>query len=182
MIKTLASCVKQYKRDSLLTPLYVVLEVVMEVLIPLMMANLIDYGIEAGNMSYIRQMGLKLIVAALLSLTFGTLAGSYAAKASAGYARNLRHEMYYKVQDFSFGNIDKFSHGQHRDPADHGRNQCAERFSDDHPHRRARPGHDDLFPGDGFYDQSPAFVDLSRCHSVPRRRLIFDHQTCPSLI
>lgn len=109
MIKKLASSVRQYKKDSLLTPLFATMEVVMEVIIPLLMAYLIDYGINKGNMDVVWKIGITLVICTLVSLTFGTLAGNYAAKASAGYARNLRQDMYYTVQDFSFSNIDKFS-------------------------------------------------------------------------
>lgn len=109
MIKRLASCIRQYKRDTLLTPFYATMEVVMEVVIPLLMANLIDYGINKGNMSVILKIGAILVLCTVISLVFGALAGNYAAKASAGYAKNLRKDMYYAVQDFSFSNIDKFS-------------------------------------------------------------------------
>lgn len=109
MIKKLAKSIRQYKRDSILAPIFVSLEVVMEVIIPLLMANLIDFGIEAGNMSYIMRIGLFLILSAVVSLIFGALSGKHAAIASAGYAKNLRHDMYYNVQNFSFSNIDKFS-------------------------------------------------------------------------
>ena len=109
MLKTLMSCIGQYKRDALFAPLFVVLEVVMEVLIPLFMADLIDKGIAAGNMPYIQKMGLFLVFCALVSLAFGVLSGAFAARGSAGFAKNLRKEMYGRIQDFSFSNIDKFS-------------------------------------------------------------------------
>lgn len=109
MFKTLASCIGEYKRDAILSPLFVILEVVMEVLIPLFMADLIDKGISAGNMPYIWKMGLFLVLCALMSLVFGVLAGAFAARGSAGFAKNLRRKMYCRIQDFSFGNIDKFS-------------------------------------------------------------------------
>ena len=109
MIKKLASCVREYKKDSILAPIFVILEVVMEVIIPIQMANLIDYGIDAGNMGYIYKMGLFLIFSAAIALAFGVLAGRSAAVASAGFAKNLRKDMYYNVQNFSFSNIDKFS-------------------------------------------------------------------------
>lgn len=109
MIKKLLACVREYKTASLLAPVYVTAEVVMEVIIPLMMADLIDFGIDAGNMSVIVNIGLKLIIATLLSLTFGVLSGRMAAKAASGFAKNLRHDLFYKVQDYSFSNIDKFS-------------------------------------------------------------------------
>lgn len=109
MIKKLAKSIKEYKKESILTPIFVSLEVVMEVIIPLLMANLIDKGMYAGNMNEVLKIGLELVGSAMLSLIFGVLSGSVAAKASAGFAKNLRKNLYYKVQDFSFSNIDKFS-------------------------------------------------------------------------
>ncbi len=109
MIKKLAKSIKEYKKESILTPIFVSLEVVMEVIIPLLMANLIDKGMYAGNMNEVLKIGLELVGSAMLSLIFGVLSGSVAAKASAGFAKNLRKDLYYKVQDFSFSNIDKFS-------------------------------------------------------------------------
>lgn len=109
MIKKLLCSVREFKRDSLLSPLFITFEVIMEVIIPVLMAALIDKGIDAGNMSFILKMGLALVVCAIISLAFGALAGKHAAIGSAGFARNLRHDMYYNVQNFSFSNIDKFS-------------------------------------------------------------------------
>ena len=109
MFRKLAKYVKEYKKASILTPIFVVLEVVMEVIIPLLMAKIIDVGIQNGDVKYILEIGGLLIVSAILSLTFGMLSGRFAAKASAGYAKNLRKEMFHKVQDYSFENIDKFS-------------------------------------------------------------------------
>lgn len=108
MIKKLAKSIREYKKESILTPIFVSLEVVMEVIIPLLMANLIDKGMYDGNMNEVLKIGLELVGAAMLSLIFGVLSGSVAAKASAGFAKNLRKDLYYKVQDFSFSNIDKF--------------------------------------------------------------------------
>lgn len=109
MIKRLGKCVREYKKPAILTPIFVSLEVIMEVIIPLLMVELIDKGIEAGNMNEIVKIGMALVVIAILSLIFGVLAGMFAAKASTGFACNLRHDMYYNVQNFSFKNIDKFS-------------------------------------------------------------------------
>lgn len=109
MIRQLAGCIGKYKKDTLLAPLFVTLEVILEVAIPFLMAKLIDNGIEAGNMNYIWKMGGILVGAAVLSLTFGVLSGIFAANASAGFAANLRQAMFYNVQNFSFANIDKFS-------------------------------------------------------------------------
>ena len=109
MIKKLSRSIRQYKKQSILTPIFVVCESILEILIPMFMAKLIDFGIDAGNMSYIMKLGLILLVAAILALVFGTLAGKFAAHASTGFAKNLRRDMYYNVQNFSFSNIDKFS-------------------------------------------------------------------------
>lgn len=109
MIKTLLAQVKQYKKASLLTPLYAALEVVMEVLIPFITAAIIDKGIEAGSIAKVYQYGALMLVFAMLSLLFGVLAGRYAASASSGLACNLREAMYDNIQTFSFSNIDKFS-------------------------------------------------------------------------
>lgn len=109
MIKKLAKYVKEYKKSAILTPVFVILEVIMEVIIPLLMAKIIDVGIQNGDVQYILEMGVLLIISAILSLTFGMLSGRFAAKASAGYAKNLRKAMFYKIQDYSFENIDKFS-------------------------------------------------------------------------
>ncbi len=109
MIRKLVGSVRQYKKDSLLTPVFMLGEVLMEVLIPLLMSYLIDLGIEAGDMGYIWKIGLALVACAIVSLAFGALSGRSAAIASAGFASNLRKDMYYRVQKFSFSNIDKFS-------------------------------------------------------------------------
>ena len=109
MIKKLAGCIRQYKLLTILTPLCMIMEVVMEVLIPYNMADLVDYGINMGDMATIRSIGIKLVFYALLSLTFGILGGLFASRASAGFASNLQHDMYYHIQEFSFSNIDKFS-------------------------------------------------------------------------
>ena len=109
MNKTLFKSIREYKKQSLLAPLLVILEVLMEVLIPLEMAKIIDVGIANGDLGYIIQRGVILVVMAMLALYFGVQAGNMAAVASAGYAKNLRHDIFYKVQDFSFKNIDHFS-------------------------------------------------------------------------
>ena len=109
MNRKLLRSVREYKRESILTPLLVVMEVFMEVLIPLLMANIIDIGIMNGDMGYIVKTGLLLILLAMVALVFGAKAGNLGAIASAGYAKNLRHDIFYKIKDFSFGNIDHFS-------------------------------------------------------------------------
>ncbi len=109
MNKTLLKSVREYKKQSILTPVFVILEVLMEVLIPFEMANIIDTGITGQDMPYILQRGAILVVLAILALVFGALAGKFGAEAGAGYAKNLRHDIFYKIQDFSFKNIDHFS-------------------------------------------------------------------------
>lgn len=109
MLKTLLAQVKEYKKASILTPVFAVLEVFMEVLIPFLMAKVIDEGIGKGNVSYAIKMGLLMFVMAVLSLTFGVLAGRFGALASSGFARNLRKSMFENIQTFAFSNIDKYS-------------------------------------------------------------------------
>ncbi len=109
MIKRLSKCIREYKKASLLAPLFVSLEVVMEVIIPYYMGKMLDYGVNLGNMNYIVRVGAMLVVFCIMSLVFGALAGKYAAYASAGFSKNLRHDMFHNVQSFSFSNIDRFS-------------------------------------------------------------------------
>lgn len=109
MLKTLIKEVKQYKKDSLLAPFFIALEVIMEILIPLVTASIIDNGIEAGNLNHVYKYGIVMVVMATLSLTFGASAGTFAARASAGFAKNLRESMYKNIQRYSFSNIDKYS-------------------------------------------------------------------------
>jgi len=109
MLKTLAASIREYKKESILAPACVTLESILEIIIPTLMAHLIDYGISQKNMAYILWIGLALIVSAAISLLAGFGAGRYAAIASSGFAKNLRHDMFYNVQKFSFSNIDKFS-------------------------------------------------------------------------
>ncbi len=109
MNKTLLKSVREYKKQSILAPILVILEVLMEVLIPMEMANIIDIGMTSGDLHYIIQRGVILVVMAMLSLFFGISAGNMAAVAGAGYAKNLRHDIFYKVQEFSFKNIDHFA-------------------------------------------------------------------------
>jgi len=109
MIKKLAACVREYKKNSILAPIFITFEVLMEVVIPLIMAKLIDNGVDAGNLSYILKTGGLLALCCCFSLSMGVLSGRHAAIASTGFAKNLRHDMYHHMQGFSFSNIDKFS-------------------------------------------------------------------------
>ena len=109
MIKTLAAHIKEYKAASIATPIFMILEVIMETAIPVLMASIIDKGVEAGNMKHIYTVGAMMVAVAALGLLFGVLGGKYGAKASTGFARNLRKAMYENIQTFAFSNIDKFS-------------------------------------------------------------------------
>ena len=111
MIKTLAKQIKEYKSASLVTPIFMILEVAMEMVIPLLMASIIDDGVQAGDMKHIFAIGCYMILAAIVGLFAGVMGGKYGAKASTGFARNLREAMYENIQTFSFSNIDKFSAG-----------------------------------------------------------------------
>ena len=109
MIKKIGSYIKEYKKDTILTPVFIGLEVILEVIIPLLMAMIIDNGVGKGDMKYVTIVGVTMLVMAFLSLTLGALAGKTGARASAGFAKNLRQGMYYKIQEYSFSNIDKYS-------------------------------------------------------------------------
>ena len=109
MIKKLAKSIREYKKETLLTPLSVAMEVVLEVIVPYFMALLIDEGINKSSIDNTVRIGIALIVFTVLSLFFGAISGMFAAKAGSGFAKNLRKDLYYKVQNFSFANIDKFS-------------------------------------------------------------------------
>ena len=109
MIKRLARCIREYKKAAILAPLCMVGEVAMEVMIPLVMANLYDYGIVMQDMGIVVTRAILLVLCAIASLSFGVASANYASKAGTGFAKNLRHDMYHRVQDFSFSNIDKFS-------------------------------------------------------------------------
>ena len=108
-IRIIASQIKEFKRDSILTPLMMLLEVAMEMVIPLLMASIIDKGVEAGDLGHIQRVGALMLVMAVVGLTAGILGAKFGARASAGLARNLRQAMYENIQTFSFSNIDKFS-------------------------------------------------------------------------
>ena len=109
MLKTLAKHIKEYKLPSMVTPIFMSGEVIMEMIIPLMMASIVNDGIEAGNTTHVYKVGILMIVATLFSLLFGIGGGKYSAKASIGFGKNLRKAMFEKIQTYSFANIDKFS-------------------------------------------------------------------------
>lgn len=109
MIKKLATYAGEFKKEAILSPICIAIEVIMEVILPLLMAAVIDHGVNEGDMGYVVKMGAVMLVVAFISLTGGALCGKYAAIASSGFARNVRKAMFGKIQDFSFANIDKFS-------------------------------------------------------------------------
>lgn len=109
MIKTLAAHIKEYKKASIATPFFMILEVIMETLIPFLMATLVDDGINKGNLNHVYRIGALMLLFAVIGLFAGLMGGKYGAKASAGFAKNLRADMYKNIQTFAFSNIDKFS-------------------------------------------------------------------------
>lgn len=109
MIKVLARSIREYKKSAILTPLLVIVEVVLECIIPFVIANLVNEMQAGCGMEVIVNYGIQLVVMAILSLAFGVAAGNTCATASTGFARNLRQDMFYRIQDYSFENIDKFS-------------------------------------------------------------------------
>jgi len=109
MIRTLASQIKEFKRDSIITPFFMILEVIMEMIIPLFMGSIIDEGVKKGDINHIYMMGIIMLLMACIGLFAGIMGGKYAARASTGFARNLRQAMFENIQSFSFSNIDKFS-------------------------------------------------------------------------
>ena len=109
MIKNLVKCIGEYKKYAIIAPIFVIGEMAAEVIIPFLTSNLIDYGIDKGDMNYIIKSGIYILICTILSIIFGCIAGSCSAKASAGFAKNVREKMYENVQNFSFSNIDKYS-------------------------------------------------------------------------
>ena len=153
MIHTLTSQIRQYKRDSFLAPLFTMLESVMELTIPLMMASIIDDGINTGEMSTVYRVGAMMLVAAALCLLFGILAGKFAANAATGFSCNLRDAMFANIQRFSFSNIDKYSTAGLVTRLTTDVTQCAECLSDGLAHVCACAGDDDLCAFYGVFDQ-----------------------------
>ena len=109
MLKPLLAQVKEFKRSSILAPVFMVLEVLMELAIPLMMASIIDDGVNRGDMGHVCRVGALMACMALLSLSFGAASGRLAARASSGFARNLRRSIFANIQTFAFSNLDKYS-------------------------------------------------------------------------
>lgn len=162
MIKRFAQCLREYKWTALVSPVCMIGEVAMEVTIPLVMADLYDYGIAVGNMTVVWQKALQLLICAIVSLMFGVMSANYASKAATGFARNLRHDMYYKVQDFDFANIDKFSTASIVTPADLGRGEHSNDFPNDDPYGNPLPHDADSGDGQCLLRQPPAVHYLLR--------------------
>ena len=142
MLKTLGAQIKEFKTPSIITPLCMMLEVVMEMIIPLMMASIVDGGVGKGDMSHIYLMGGCMVLAALVSLSAGFAGGYFGAKASTGFARNLRDAMFANIQSFSFANIDKYRCDQY--------SEC---LSDDSA---------DVYPGTFFANLCNGYVILHK--------------------
>ena len=177
MLKTLGAQVKEFKADSIRTPLFMILEVVMEMVIPLMMASIVDDGVQAGDMAHIYKMGVFMALAAAVGLFAGVMGGKYGARASAGFAKNLRQAMYENIQTFSFSNIDKFSTAglvtrmtTDVTKADHRCHQPAERLPDDFTDVYARACKLNLRAVHGVLDQCQNCDRLSGCRPVFRGR------------
>ena len=158
MIKTLLAQVKEFKKASFLTPVFMILEVVVETMIPLVMADMIDNGVETGNISYLYRKGAIMALLAVAGLVTGILGGKYGAYASSGFARNLRKAMYTNIQTFSFSNIDKFSTAS-----------LITRLTTDVTNLQNAyqmilcPGQPDLCYGYGVYDQCKGCQHLPYC-------------------
>ena len=161
-MRELLKSVREYKKQAIMTPVLVILEVLMEVLIPLLMANIIDIGIQNGDLGYIAKTGLLLIVMAMVALAFGAAAGRTGAVAAAGFAKNLRKDIFYKIQKFSFKNIDHFSTSS---------------LVTRHPSFGAGADYDCPFSGHDAYDQQDDFpgafdygANLGRCPDFYRKK------------
>lgn len=165
MFKTLLKQVGDYKRDTILTPVLVILEVIMEVIIPMMMAAVIDYGLKGQDLKTVCLIGIGMIVMAGLALFFGVESGKTASSASSGFAMNLRQAMYERIQTFSFSNI--VFHGRACDQDDHGRDERAAGVPDVHPHLCEGADYAGQCDGDDISDPSPFCPDFSGSHSLP---------------
>ena len=156
MIKTLAKQIKEFKAASIATPLFMILEVLMEMIIPFLMASIIDKGVNAGDIQHIYKVGGIMVVAAAIGLFAGMMGGRYGAKASAGFARNLREAMFNNIQTFSFANIDT-------------------------AYVHQSTGKYDLCDGHGIYDQCKTCMHLSCSGYYSWNIVIPDHEPCDKI-
>lgn len=162
MLKTLLKSVRQYKKETLLSPLCVVVEVFIEMYIPYIMGLLIDNGINKGDMDYVRKIGLFTILLTLVSLVLGASASYFSAHAAAGFTANLRQDMFYHIQDFSFENIDKFSSASLVTRLTTDANNIQQAYQMSIRMAVRAPVHDDHFPVHGSFDQLETDPDLPR--------------------
>ena len=172
MLKTLLKEVKEYKRASVVTPVFMILEVLMETLIPFLMASIIDEGVNAGNMQHIYKVGGIMVVSAAVGLFAGLAGGRFGAKASAGFAKNLREAMFNHIQSFSFANIDHFS------TAGLVTRMTTECVHDDTAYVHACPCQYDLCHGDGICDQCKTCKHLSCCSHYIRYDPFLYYPSC----
>lgn len=181
MIKTLAKQIKEFKAASIATPLFMILEVLMEMIIPFLMASIIDKGVNAGDIQHIYKVGGIMVVAAAIGLFAGMMGGRYGAKASAGFARNLREAMFNNIQTFSFANIDKFSTAGlvTRMTTDVTNIQNAYQMILAYVHQST--GKYDLCDGHGIYDQCKTCMHLSCSGYYSWNIIIPDHEPCDKI-
>ena len=175
MIKTLAKQIKEFKAASIATPLFMILEVLMEMIIPYLMASIIDKGVNTGDIHHIYKVGGIMVVAAVIGLFAGMMGGRFGAKASAGFARNLREAMFNNIQTFSFSNIDN-QHSGTCNPNDNGCNQYTECISDDPAYVHQSTGQYDLCDGHGIYDQCETGMYLSCSGNYSWNFIVPDHE------
>ena len=178
MIRTLLKEVKEYKAASIATPFFMILEVLFETLIPFLMASIIDKGVNTGDIHHIYKVGGIMIVAAFCGLLAGMAGGRYGAKASTGFAKNLRNKMFDQIQTYSFANIDHFRSGY---TSDNRCDQCAECVPDDAAYDDESTGKYDLCNGDGIYDQCQTgkYLPCGSCDSGSDPLLY--HSSCNGL-
>ena len=177
MIKTLAKQIKEFKAASIATPLFMILEVLMEMIIPYLMASIIDKGVNTGDIHHIYKVGGIMVVAAVIGLFAGMMGGRFGAKASAGFARNLREAMFNNIQTFSFSNIDKFSTAG----LVTGCNQYTECISDDPAYVHQSTGQYDLCDGHGIYNQCETGMYLSCSGNYSWNFIVPDHEPCDKI-
>lgn len=180
MIKTLAKQIKEFKAASIATPLFMILEVLMEMIIPYLMASIIDKGVNTGDIHHIYKVGGIMVVAAVIGLFAGMMGGRFGAKASAGFARNLREAMFNNIQTFSFSNIDKFSTAGlvTRMTTDVTNIRNAIRCP---AYVHQSTGQYDLCDGHGIYNQCETGMYLSCSGNYSWNFIVPDHEPCDKI-
>jgi ABC-type multidrug transport system fused ATPase/permease subunit len=163
MIKKLLPNLGEYKKHTILTPILVIFEVILEILIPFLMSKIIDIGVKNSDVNYIIKIGSLMIVMALFSLLFGALSGKYASIASVGFSKNLRRSLFEKIQHFSFSNIDKYSTAS-LVTVNHRHKLCSDVSANGNPYACAFTDNADKCNFYGIYHQSKAMHYLFSCH------------------